>query len=515
MASCSASGPGQQHAEVERARELLFTEPAAPLDDLAVHHRDLSCRATERDHARCSQNRAVAANDGPAPGAAGVTVPAASSASMRAAKSRVGLGAGERSPWNSPSTTRPMTNDGVEVMPFDRPAPCRRAPAATCAGSCRHASNRGTSRPSSAASRVVRCGAERRRAPNSACAVFPELALLAGAARGDRGRHGERVHRQRQVARRVAHLAGVDVVARSSRERSARVARAVRALQVAELDDRDRRVRAAEHVELVAAGGRAGVLDARRRGGGRVCAAAPAAASAATAATRVIGGAWCASGCGAAQPARRRPRIKAPANRAATDLRRIPLTYRPVPIRLNGKSTDEIPAHDGPRHRPRPVAAGSTATRSACAKCAATTTPRAASRWCSSPRPATRPRRSSSPTTGTRRSTASAAPSATSPTRSTTSTPPASGCMEHGVTINRPPRDGRMAFVRSPDNISIELLQKGGALPPAEPWPSMPNTGRGSDGRGRAVRRPSTSSSCSSGPAGTAPRRRASAAGTS
>jgi len=46
-----------------------------------------------------------------------------------------------------------------------------------------------------------------------------------------------------------------------------------------------------------------------------------------------------------------------------------------------------------------------------------------------------------------------------------------------GVTINRPPRDGRMAFVRSPDNVSIELLQKGGALPPAEPWASMPNTG--------------------------------------
>lgn len=48
---------------------------------------------------------------------------------------------------------------------------------------------------------------------------------------------------------------------------------------------------------------------------------------------------------------------------------------------------------------------------------------------------------------------------------------------EHGVTINRPPRDGRMAFVRSPDNISVELLQKGAALPPAEPWASMPNTG--------------------------------------
>ena len=47
----------------------------------------------------------------------------------------------------------------------------------------------------------------------------------------------------------------------------------------------------------------------------------------------------------------------------------------------------------------------------------------------------------------------------------------------HGVTINRPPRDGRMAFVRSPDNISIELLQKDGALPPREPWVSMANTG--------------------------------------
>ena len=48
---------------------------------------------------------------------------------------------------------------------------------------------------------------------------------------------------------------------------------------------------------------------------------------------------------------------------------------------------------------------------------------------------------------------------------------------EHGVTINRPPRDGRMAFVRSPDNISVELLQAGEALEPAEPWASMPNTG--------------------------------------
>ena len=49
--------------------------------------------------------------------------------------------------------------------------------------------------------------------------------------------------------------------------------------------------------------------------------------------------------------------------------------------------------------------------------------------------------------------------------------------MDSGVTINRPPRDGRMAFVRSPDNISIELLQSGDALPPQEPWASMKNTG--------------------------------------
>ena len=49
--------------------------------------------------------------------------------------------------------------------------------------------------------------------------------------------------------------------------------------------------------------------------------------------------------------------------------------------------------------------------------------------------------------------------------------------MDNGVTINRPPRDGRMAFIRSPDNISIELLQQGDALAPIEPWLSMPNTG--------------------------------------
>jgi lactoylglutathione lyase len=49
--------------------------------------------------------------------------------------------------------------------------------------------------------------------------------------------------------------------------------------------------------------------------------------------------------------------------------------------------------------------------------------------------------------------------------------------MDGGVTINRPPRDGNMAFIRSPDGISIELLQKGPPLPPKEPWTSMPNTG--------------------------------------
>lgn len=49
--------------------------------------------------------------------------------------------------------------------------------------------------------------------------------------------------------------------------------------------------------------------------------------------------------------------------------------------------------------------------------------------------------------------------------------------MDRGVTINRPPRDGHMAFVRSPDGISIELLQRGAPLPPQEPWQSMPNTG--------------------------------------
>ncbi len=50
--------------------------------------------------------------------------------------------------------------------------------------------------------------------------------------------------------------------------------------------------------------------------------------------------------------------------------------------------------------------------------------------------------------------------------------------VENGVTINRPPRDGRMAFIRSPDDISVELLQKGDALPPREPWASMQNIGK-------------------------------------
>ena len=49
--------------------------------------------------------------------------------------------------------------------------------------------------------------------------------------------------------------------------------------------------------------------------------------------------------------------------------------------------------------------------------------------------------------------------------------------LDKGVTINRPPRDGRMAFVRSPDNVSIELLQRGAPLPPTAPWQDMPNTG--------------------------------------
>jgi lactoylglutathione lyase len=50
--------------------------------------------------------------------------------------------------------------------------------------------------------------------------------------------------------------------------------------------------------------------------------------------------------------------------------------------------------------------------------------------------------------------------------------------LDHGVTVLRPPRDGHMAFVRSPDQISIELLQQGASLPPREPWTSMPNSGK-------------------------------------
>ena len=70
-----------------------------------------------------------------------------------------------------------------------------------------------------------------------------------------------------------------------------------------------------------------------------------------------------------------------------------------------------------------------------------------------------------------------AAISAISPIASTTSTRPAPSFKAAGVTINRPPRDGHMAFIRTPDNISIELIQKGGSLPAAEPWASMANTG--------------------------------------
>ena len=66
--------------------------------------------------------------------------------------------------------------------------------------------------------------------------------------------------------------------------------------------------------------------------------------------------------------------------------------------------------------------------------------------------------------------------------------------MDAGITINRPPRDGRMAFVRSPDGISVELLQAGDALPPAEPWKDMPNITPGS-----IPRRPATTRSTWSG----------------
>ncbi len=102
---------------------------------------------------------------------------------------------------------------------------------------------------------------------------------------------------------------------------------------------------------------------------------------------------------------------------------------------------------------------------------------RAASRSSSSPRPATSRRRSSSPTTGIRGYTGGRnfghLAYAVDDIYAT-----CKRLKDHGVTINRLPRDGHMAFVRSPDNISVELLQKGGALPPAEPWKSMPNVGQ-------------------------------------
>ena len=72
------------------------------------------------------------------------------------------------------------------------------------------------------------------------------------------------------------------------------------------------------------------------------------------------------------------------------------------------------------------------------------------------------------------------ASSATWPSRSTTSTRPARACARPAWSSTAPPRDGHMAFIKSPDGQSVELLQKGGALPAAEPWASMPNRGAGS-----------------------------------
>ena len=91
-------------------------------------------------------------------------------------------------------------------------------------------------------------------------------------------------------------------------------------------------------------------------------------------------------------------------------------------------------------------------------------------------RTAAAPPRSNSPTTGTRglRRSALFRPSRLRGRRHLRAV---RQLMQAGVTINRPPRDGMMAFVRSPDRHSIELLQKGAALPPKEPWVSMPNTG--------------------------------------
>ena len=72
---------------------------------------------------------------------------------------------------------------------------------------------------------------------------------------------------------------------------------------------------------------------------------------------------------------------------------------------------------------------------------------------------------------------AAGAISAISRSASMISTRRASACADAGVIINRPPRDGHMAFVRSPDGISVELLQKGDALAPADPWAAMANSG--------------------------------------
>jgi lactoylglutathione lyase len=95
------------------------------------------------------------------------------------------------------------------------------------------------------------------------------------------------------------------------------------------------------------------------------------------------------------------------------------------------------------------------------------------------PRPATRMRRSSSPIIGTRRAMTAAAISATSPIASTNIYETCQRLMDAGVTINRPPRDGHMAFVRTPDNISIELLQDGICSIPPSPGPRCPTSAAG------------------------------------
>ncbi len=90
---------------------------------------------------------------------------------------------------------------------------------------------------------------------------------------------------------------------------------------------------------------------------------------------------------------------------------------------------------------------------------------------------ANRSRPSSSPTTGTPRTTKAAAISAISPMRVDDIYATCAKLQAAGVTINRPPRDGHMAFIRTPDNISIELIQKGEKKAPAEPWASVANVG--------------------------------------